>query len=122
MNMYRLVSTVAAVAVLVAGCSLFAPEKPEGTRPVASEGLERPMSEADAQRQSDVDSCRQQADAVLSQEQAITADINSRESLGAFQDDAPELTQNMDEWEARQRSRRVFEECMIARGYAPETE
>src|SRR5690606_1368631 len=98
MNIFRLVSTVAAVAVLVGGCALFAPEKPKDSRPATGEGavgatVQPPSGTTDAQRQSDVDSCRQQADAVLSQEQAITADIRSRESLGAFQDDAPDLTQ-----------------------------
>lgn len=106
-----------AVVLLLGGCSLFAPEKaPAGSTPVAvPQGSEPAVG--DAQRQSDVDSCREQARAVLRQEQNITADIRSRDGHGAFRSDSPDLTRNMDAYEARQRYHRIFEDCMRARGY-----
>lgn len=119
MNVFQVVPAALALAVLLAGCTLFGPEKkPAGTAPVADEEWAQPTV-SDTQRQSDVDSCREQARAVLRQEQAISADIASRDAQGAFQNEAPELTQGMDEYEARQRYHRIFEDCMRGLGYAP---
>lgn len=114
--------SVVALALVLAGCSLFRPEpKPEDARPVAIE--EWGESDAtDAQALSDADSCRQQADAILRQDQAISADIASRDDQGAFRNQAPELSAGMNEYEARRRHRRIFEECMRARGYTSSEE
>jgi hypothetical protein len=112
---------VAAVALLLAGCELFASEKPTGSAPVAAEDWSQPDVSEDV-RQSDVDSCREQARAVVRQEENISADINSRDAQGAFWDESPDLSQNLDEYEARQRYHRVFEDCMRGRGYADKKE
>ena len=106
-------------ALVLAGCSLFAPEKaPAGSTPVpvTEQQTDQPPI-SDAQRQSDIDSCREQARAVARQEQNITADIQSRDSQGAFWDESSDLSRNMDEYEARRRYHRMLEECLQSRGY-----
>jgi hypothetical protein len=112
---------VAAVALLLAGCGLFASEKPAGSAPVAAEDWSQPDVSEEA-RQSDVDSCREQARAVVRQEENISADIASRDAQGAFWDESPDLTQNLDAYESRQRYHRVFEDCMRGHGYADKEE
>lgn len=112
---------VPALALLLAGCGLFASEKPAGSAPVAAEERSQPEVSEEV-RQSDVDSCREQARAVVRQEENISADIASRDAQGAFWDETPELTQNLDEYESRQRYHRVFEDCMRGLGYADKTE
>ncbi len=119
MNVFQVVPAALVLAVLLSSCGLFGPEKkPAGTEPVATEDWSQPAT-SEPQRQSDVDSCREQARAVLRQEQSISADIASRDNQGAFQNQAPELTQNMNEYEARQRYHRIFEDCMRGLGYVP---
>jgi hypothetical protein len=121
--MHRLrVVTPVAVTVLLAGCSLFAPEKPEGTTPVAVQQPSEPPTVSNTERQSDVDSCREQARAMVRQDQNIAADIQSRDDQGAFWDDSPDLTRNMDAYESQQRYHQIFEECMRARGHVEEEE
>lgn len=117
MQIPRVVTSLVA-AMLLAGCSLFAPEKPEGSTPVTVEEGSGSQSEVtETQQQDDVDSCREQARAVVRQDENISADIQSRDAQGAFWDDSPELTQNMDAYESQQRYHRIFEECMRGRGY-----
>ena len=116
---------VAAVALLAAlslgGCGLFASEKPAGSAPVAAEDWSQPDVSEEV-RQSDVDSCREQARAVVRQEENISADIGSRDAQGAFWDESPDLSQNLDEYESRQRYHRVLEDCMRGLGYADKKE
>ena len=113
---------VVAVVFLLAGCSLFGPEpKPQGTVPVVVEAWTQPGA-TDEQALSDADSCREQANAVVRQDAAISADIQSSEELGGLQQEAPELAAGMSEYASRQRYRRIFEECMRARGYVSEEE
>jgi len=124
MRVLRVSATVLAVSVaagLLAGCALFEPQKPTGSAPVAAEEWSQP-DVSEAERESDVDSCREQARAVLRQEGNISADIASRDAQGAFWDDSPELSQNLDEYEARQRYHRIFEDCMRGLGYADKKE
>jgi hypothetical protein len=119
------VVAAAAFAVLLGGCELFEPdEAPPGSTPVTvqSDDAGTTSDISEAQRQSDIDSCREQARAVVDQESSITADINSRDAQGAFWDSSPDLTRNMDEYESRQRYYRIVEECMRARGHAAEGE
>ena len=107
---------------LAGGCSLFEPEEaPPGSTPVIVQS-DSPSDITEEQRQSDVDSCREQARAVVDQEQNITADIDSRDAQGAFWDDSADLTRNMNEFESRQRYNRILQECMKARGYGEEAE
>lgn len=109
----------ACFAAMLSGCSLFGPdEAPAGSTPVTVEeggGVESDVT--DAQRQSDVESCREQARAVVNQDSNISADIDSRDSQGAFWDDSSDLTRNMDDYDSRRRYYRIFEECMQGRGY-----
>jgi len=119
------VAAAAAAIVLLGGCSLFGPdEAPPGSTPVVvqSDDADTTSDVTEAQRQSDIDSCREQARAVVDQENSISADINSRDAQGAFWDDSADLTRNMDEYESRQRYYRIVEECMRSRGYGDETE
>jgi hypothetical protein len=119
MQMPWVVTPVLAAAFL-AGCSLFAPEeKPEDTTPVAVEEPS-PPTVSETQRQSDVDSCREQARAMVRQDENIAADIDSRNDQGAFFDESPDLTRNMDAFEAQQRYHQIFEDCMRGRGYVEE--
>jgi len=116
----RMLALVAAVAV--AGCTLYGPEeKPDDTRTVTSEEWAQPGA-TDEQALSDADSCREQARAVVRQDQNISADIASRDAQAPFQDQSPELTTGMNEFESERRYRRIFEDCMRARGYAPAEE
>ncbi|GIK97636.1 MAG: hypothetical protein BroJett029_18450 [Alphaproteobacteria bacterium] len=116
----RMLALVAAFAV--AGCTLFGPEeKPDATRSVTSEDWAQPGA-TDEQALTDADSCREQARAVVRQDQDISADIASRDAQAGFQDQSPELTSGMNEFESEQRYRRIFEDCMRARGYAPAEE
>lgn len=114
---------VAAIAVCAAatlsGCSLFAPgTEPAGSTPVTvQEGGPAEPDVTDVQRQSDVESCREQARAVVDQDSNISADIRSRDSQGAFWDDSADLTRNMEDYDSRRRYHRIFEECMQGRGY-----
>ncbi len=113
---------VVLVAAVAGGCSLFEPEEaPPGSTPVIVQS-DTPPDITEEQRQSDVDSCREQAQAVVDQEQNITSDIDSRDAQGAFWDDSADLTRNMNEFESRKRYNRILEECMRARGYGKETE
>lgn len=122
MNSSRVAAPVVAAicfAATLSGCSLFGPDKaPAGSTPVVTQGTDEPQPDvSDAQHQSDVDSCREQARAVLRQEGNISSDIQSRDAQGAFWDDSSDLTRNMDEYESRQRYHRILEECMQGRGY-----
>lgn len=122
MKRSRVAAPVVAVfiAALAGGCSLFGPEEaPAGSTPVVVQS-DSPPDVSEAQRQSDVDSCREQARAVVDQEHNISADIDSRDAQGAFWDDSADLTRNMDEFESRKRYHRILEECMQARGYGEE--
>lgn len=113
----RIVASILATTFLT-GCSLLYEEKPEGTTPVTEEPS--PPTATETQRQSDVDSCREQARAMVRQDQNIAGDIASRDDQGAFWDDSPDLTQNMAAYESQRRYHRIFEECMRARGYVEE--
>jgi hypothetical protein len=120
-----IVAAIAACFVAtLSGCSLFGPDKaPAGSTPVTvEEGSGSQPEVTDAQRQSDVDSCREQARAVVDQESNISADIQSRDAQGAFWDDSSDLTRNMDEFESRKRYHRILEECMQGRGYGDNLE
>jgi hypothetical protein len=111
-----------ALVFLLAGCTLFAPEpKPDDAEPVATQDWSQ-SGTSDEQALSDADSCREQARAVVRQDENISADIASRDDQGAFQNESPDLTAGMNEFESRQRYRRIFEDCMRGRGYAPEEE
>jgi hypothetical protein len=113
---------VLAAVLAVAGCSLYGPEdKPSGAEPVATQDWAQPGA-TDEQALSDSDSCREQARAVVRQDENISADIASRDDQGAFRNQSPELTTGMNEYESRQRYRRIFEDCMRTRGYAPAEE
>lgn len=114
---------VAAIAacfvVTLSGCSLFSSDTaPAGSTPVTvQEGGAAQSEVTDVQRQSDVESCREQARAVVNQDSNISADIRSRDSQGAFWDDSADLTRNMEDYDSRRRYHRIFEECMQGRGY-----
>lgn len=94
-------------ALLLAGCAWFEP--PPAPRPSAG---------GDEQRVADLESCKQQARAVLARDAAIDQDIGPADSAGRDIDDAG-LGQNLDQFSTEIRYRRIVDSCMRGRGHLP---
>jgi hypothetical protein len=97
----------ALAAVLLAGCSLFAPEPTALQRPAGTE----------EQTSADLDACRMQADAIILRDASIDRDIGSAREPLAADDGVNDVRANMESFGREQRHRRIVSDCLRQRGY-----
>ncbi len=94
------------LAVTLAGCSLFSKPSNEYSRPSGTED----------QTSADLNSCRQQADAVIKRDANIDSDIAAARSDQVDPNQTITIT-GADAYERDQRHRRIINDCMRQRGY-----
>lgn len=95
-----------ALALLLAACSGF--RTPEWLR--QDKGQTSVPSD-------DLESCRQQARAMIERDQTIDQDIGGQNTNPDMVQGQGELNRNLDEYSTNARFERIVEDCMKARGY-----
>ena len=105
------------LAGTLAGCSLFSKPSNEYSRPSGTED----------QTSADLNSCRQQADAVINRDANIDSDIAAARSDNVGTDSTfgtllpgsnePEALRGVTGFEREQRYHRILNDCMRQRGY-----
>lgn len=103
---------ILALTLLLSACSLFQPEKGSWTKSGSNDDTVF----------SDLQSCKQQARAMIETDDQIDQDIATQGTDFGSSSASPDLEANLDNYRYGNRYDEIVRDCMTARGYAREAE